>query len=120
MTVRWRGRQVLAATRRAQIMGVNVTMEEAVTNAQSGHKVQTKKRWQSRSFPGLETSTKITTFARPTRRGVSGIWGSADIIYALAQELGSPKQSVPARPYLRPAADAEYPALARNIRGAMA
>ncbi len=119
MTVRWRGRQVLAATRRAQIVGVNDTMQDAANDARSGHKVQTKARWQSRTFD-LEDSIKITTFARPSRRGISGIWGSADIIYALAQELGSPKQNIPARPYLRPAADAEYPALARNIRRAMA
>ena len=116
MSVKWRGKQVLSKVRRAQVDGVNKTMQASATHARENHE------WISRSFPGLETSIKISTFARPDGKGVSGIWGSQDIAYALVHELGSDPssgQNIPARPYLRPAADARYPSLARNIRKAL-
>ena len=114
MTVKWRGKQVLSKLRRAQVKGVNITMQDAANHARQNHP------WKSRTFE-LESSIQITTFARPKGRGVSGIWGSLDIAYALIHELGSEAssgQNIPARPYLRPAADAQYPALASNIRKA--
>ena len=114
MTVKWRGKQVLSKLRRAQVKGVNVTMGASAEHAKNNHP------WTSRTFE-LEASIGIATFARAKGRGVSGIWGSLDIAYALIHELGSEAssgQNIPARPYLRPAADAQYPALASNIRKA--
>lgn len=68
-----------------------------------------------------------------------GTWGSKAVKYALIHELGGvivpvrakflkipqpdgsfrfvKSVTIPARPYLRPAADAVYPQLAANIRG---
>ena len=115
MSVKWNGDKVLSRMTRAEIKGVNETMQDTVNHAQKNHE------WISRSFPGLETSIAIVTAARVKGRGVSGIWGSKDIAYALVHELGSAAdsgQNIPARPYLRPAADAQYPALAGNIREA--
>ena len=109
MSVKWNGKKLLAKTRRAEIKGVNETMGAAVAHARNNHK------WTSRTFD-LEDSIKVTTAARAKGRGVSGIWGSSDIAYALIHELGG--KHIKARPYLRPAADAQYPALAGNIRKA--
>jgi len=115
MSLKWNGDKVLSRMTRAEVKGVNETMQATATHAKQNHE------WISRSFPGLETSIGIATFARVKIRGVSGIWGSSDIAYALVHELGSAAgsgQNIPARPYLRPAADVEYPALAGNIRKA--
>ena len=115
MTVKFEGSKLLAKFRRAQIKGVNKTMQASATHARKNHE------WKSRTFE-LESSIQIHTHARPDGKGVSGIWGSLDIAYALVHELGSDPssgQNIPARPYLRPAADAQYPALAGNIRDAL-
>ena len=109
MSLKWNGRKVLSRMRRAQIKGINVTMAAAAEHAKKNHP------WISRTFE-LEASIGIATHARVKGRGVSGVWGSSDIAYALIHELGG--KHIPARPYLRPAADAEYPALASNIRKA--
>ena len=134
MSVKWNGDKVLSRMTRAEVKGINVTMGAAAEHAKNNHK------WKSRTFE-LEASIGISTFARVRIRGVSGIWGSSDIAYALIHELGGtirPKRAralflrneadevfavvqsvtIKARPYLRPAADAQYPALAKNIRKA--
>ncbi len=113
MTVRWNGKKVLAKVRKAQIVGINQTMAAAERHAIANH------TWKNRTGI-LEGSIGIATFARPKGRGVAGEWGSQDVVYALVHELGSAKQNIPARPYLRPAADAEYPGLTRRIRRAYA
>ena len=114
MSVKWEGKKVLSRVQRAQIKGVNVTMQAAADHAKQNHP------WISRSFE-LEASIGVAIFARPVGKGVAGEWGSQDIAYALVHELGSVKegQNIPARPYLRPAADVQYPKLAANIRKAM-
>ena len=114
MSVKWNGDKVLSRMTRAEVKGINVTMGAAAEHAKNNHK------WKSVTFE-LEASIGISTFARVRIRGVSGIWGSSDIAYALIHELGSAAssgQNIKARPYLRPAADAQYPALASNIRKA--
>ena len=109
MSVKWNGDKVLSRMTRAEVKGINVTMGAAAEHAKKNHP------WKSRTFE-LEASIGISTFARAKGRGVSGIWGSSDIAYALIHELGG--KHIKARPYLRPAADAQYPALAGNIRKA--
>ncbi len=127
MSVRWNGKKVLSNLRRAQIKAINQTMAAAEIHAIKGHvpsgprdgAARSRKRWWNQTGD-LEGSIDTRIPARPHGKGVSGLWGSADIDYALVQELGSEKKNIPARPYLRPAADAEYPKLARRIRRAMA
>ncbi len=135
MTVRWNGKKVLAKVRKAQIVGVNQTMAAAERHAIANH------TWQNRTGI-LEGSIGIATFARPKGTGVAGEWGVQDNEYALIQDLGgtikakgggklylqrdgeifatADSVTIPARPYLRPAADAKYPGLTRRIKRAFA
>lgn len=129
----WNGPALTAKMRAAQKLGVNATMAAAVRHAKANH------TWQNQTAT-LEGSIKIAEFAREEGAGVVGTWGSTDVLYALIHELGGvivpvrakalkipqPDGSfrfvksvkIPARPYLRPAADTTYPNLAGNIKAA--
>ncbi len=129
MAVKWLGAAVTERLRQAQITGVNGTLAAAVNRAKRNHD------WQNRTGT-LEGSIGVQEYAKAQGRGVRGNWGSRDARYALIHELGGvivPKRAkalvfeiggqvvrvmkvvIPARPYLRPAADTEYPTLARRI-----
>lgn len=129
---RWNGQRVSERMRRAQKVGVDQTMSAAVIHAKRNHP------WQNQSGV-LEGSIDIADYADETAGGVRGVWGSRDVRYALIHELGgtivpkdakalvfqiggetvvTKKVTIPARPNLRPAADAEYPGLAKRIRRA--
>jgi phage gpG-like protein len=132
-SLRWEGDAITRRMRDAQKLGVNATMAECVKQAKSNHS------WQNQTGV-LEGSIKIADFAREDGVGVVGTWGSTDVRYALIHELGGvivpvraqalkfrlpdgsfrivKSVTIPARPYLRPAADAVYPQLAGNIRKA--
>lgn len=118
MAVKWEGDKVEAKMRRAQIEGVEATMAAAAIRAKRNHP------W--RNVTGiLERSIGIVEHAKATGAGIRGLWGSQDVRYALIHELGGQagpgrRVTIPARPYLRPAADAEYPALSRRIAKAFA
>lgn len=132
MSLEWRGKRVTRTFREAQRVGVNETMAQAIDHAKANH------AWRNRSGT-LEGSIRIAEFAEPSGAGFRGTWGSLDVRYALIHELGgvikpvrapalvfqvdgqwvrTQQVTIPARPYLRPAADAMYPNLAGNIRGA--
>ena len=134
MTLRWEGERVSKRLRKAMIAGVNETMGAAVVHARRNHP------WQNRTGT-LEGSIDISEFAAESSNGVRGVWGSRDVVYALMQELGgtirptradalvfeidgetvvTQEVTIPPSPYLRPAADAEYPSLAKRIRGHLA
>ena len=134
MALKWLGPAVTERLARAQILGVNGTLAAAVNHAKRNHD------WQNRTGT-LEGSIGVQDFARAEGRGVRGSWGSRDARYALIHELGGtivPKRAkalvfeiggevvrvmkvvIPARPYLRPAGDVEYPRLARRIARAYA
>jgi len=132
-TLTWKGKALTEKMRRAQKLGVNATMAKCVQDAKSNH------TWQNQSGV-LEGSIVIDVFARDFERGVEGVWGSRDVVYARIQELGGTIRptraaklaipqpgggvafvdsvTIPARPYLRPAADKNYPDLVMNIRRA--
>lgn len=134
MTLDWKGDALKAKVRAAAIAGVNKTMAQAVNHAKRNHP------WKNRTGI-LEGGIAIRNFAEPRGGGVAGSWGVFDVAYALAQELGAiirpvkakalaipqgdgsvrfvKQVTLPARPYLRPAADAWYPQLAKNIKAAM-
>lgn len=129
----WHGEAITAKMRAAQITGVNATMGACVVEAKTSHS------WQNRSGV-LEGGIDVADYAREDSRGVVGQWGVRDVNYALIHELGGvivPKVAkalaipqadgsvrfvksvtIPARPYLRPAADKTYSSLADRIRGA--
>ena len=131
--ITWNGAAVEAKMRAAQIEGVNATMGACVNHAKRNHP------WQNRTGI-LEGGINLVNFAAVDGNGVKGTWGVNDVRYALALEVGAvikpvkakalaipqPDGSVrfaksvtiPAMPYLRPAADAIYPSLAGRIRKA--
>ena len=130
MALNWLGENVIRRHREAVKAAINQTMSAAVIRAKNNHD------WQNRTGT-LEGSIDIVDYAHETAGGVTGVWGSRDVRYALIHELGGvivPKTAaalhfeiggehvmvsqvtMPARPYLRPAADAEYPKLAGRIK----
>lgn len=128
MALNWQGSEVKRRVRRAQMVGIDTTMAAAILHAKSNHApgAHGAQRFESQTG-SLERSLRIVDKAEPTRDGARGVWGSTDTSYALRIELGfQGKDSAgrvvdaPAFPYLRPAAEAEYPLLARRIRRALA
>ena len=109
MSLDWKGAQVSEKLRKAQIEGVNATMAECVIDAKNSHE------WLNRTGT-LEGSIDIAQHAREEPGAVVGEWGSQDVHYAIYHEVGT--AFMPARPYLRPAADRNYPNLERNIKRA--
>lgn len=132
-SLKWYGKAVTEAMRDAQILGVNQTMSACVVRA------KTKHPWQNRTGL-LEGAIDIASFAAAQGNGVKGTWGVRDMIQARILEEGGtivPKKAkalaipqtdgsvkfvarvtIPAYPYLRPAADLEYSKLAERIQKA--
>ncbi len=111
MAVKWRGAQVAAKMLRAEVRAINLIMSRCVRGAKTSHE------WINRTGI-LEGSIGVAIFARRQGTGAAGIWGSQDVIYARVHELGSDKNNIRARPYLRPQAAIHYPSLAGEIRRA--
>lgn len=103
----WRGPQVAARVRRAQIVGINKTLAECVVESKSLVHVDTAT---------LQGSIRLEG-ARAEGNGARGQFGSWDTNYALWQEILSPGRG--GKAYLRPSADANYPHLAGHIRAAL-
>lgn len=103
----WRGRQVLDNVMDAARAAVDETTTDCVRDSQ-----------------GLApTSTRGNLNSRPAQRTgttVSGRWGAYDhpnARHIIEVERGS--AAWPARPYLRPSSDRNYPQLVRRIRSRM-
>ena len=132
---KWNGKAVSAKAKAAQIAGINRVMAKAVVLAKSNHD------WANDTGT-LEGGIGIADYAGESAKGVRGVWGAKDVKYAAIHELGgtiepvnAPKLAIPqedggvvlvdsvtipARPYLRPAADVAYPGLAKAIKQAFA
>ncbi len=133
MSLEWYGEAVKAKLARAAQIGIDQTTAACTRAA------------KVRLYPGhgYDTGTYSRSIQmRPSRvmpRGVvTGLWGSFDVDYALAVELGTPPHWIGSpvmirgvgwryigmhpgtspRPALRPAADQEYPKTAARIRAA--
>lgn len=132
-SLRWYGKAVTEKMERAQIAGVNQTMAACVVSAKQNHP------WQNRTGL-LEGAIDIAGYAAPHGSGVKGTWGVRDMVQgrileeggtivpvraralAIPQADGSVRfassVTIPAYPYLRPAADREYVKLGERIRAA--
>ena len=106
MSLKWEGDKVINKMDKCIIQGMNQTMAKAVEHAKQNHP------WKNVTSI-LEGSIRAVKAARKVGDEVIGIWGSVDVSYALVLELGGVNR--PAFPYLRPAADAQYPKLADRI-----
>lgn len=133
----WRGEEVVDKTLLAMATGINTVMAGCV---------QLAKQKVRRRTTTLQGSIQMRE-ARAMPQGVVGVWGSFNVNYALAVELGTKPHFPPvdaikrgmqvpegvawaiaiaisrrgtrAYPYLRPTADALYPTLIPTIKGLM-
>jgi hypothetical protein len=107
----WQGRQVQARVIKAAKEGIDATMAAAAIHAKQHHP------WTFRTGT-LEGSIAIAEYAHEEGGLIVGLWGSLDVVYAKWLELGTGRMA--AYPYLRPAADVEYPKLAERIQRGLA
>lgn len=124
MPLDWRGEQVKRNLRTAQVKGIDTTMAACVLHAKENHGpgAHGAQRFETQTGQ-LERSVRIVDAGHEIRGGARGRWGSTDLAYARRIELGfQGKDSAgrvvdaPAYPFLIPAANDEYPKLARRIR----
>ena len=127
MTLNWNGDKLKKRMRRAQLDAVNTTMAAAVILAKQNHGPGAHGAGRFETQTGsLERSIRIMDLRYiPARKGVIGLWGSADTNYARRIEIGFQGKDklgrvvdAPAFPFLIPAAQIEYPKLAGRIRRA--
>ena len=102
----WYGDKIKQRLEEAQRLGIDETTLACQDPAMSRVRVRTGNL--RRSIPRGHQA------ARREGGGWVGRWGSADVSYALWQEIGTARMS--AQPYLRPAAQIQYPRLAGRIR----
>ena len=128
MTLTWNGDKLKKRMRRAQLDAVNTTMAAAVILAKQNHGPGAHGAGRFETQTGsLERSIRIMDLKYvAARKGVIGLWGSADANYARRIEIGFQGKNklghvvdAPAFPFLIPAAQAEYPKLVRRIRRAL-
>ena len=106
--VDWRGDTLLRRIRVAATEGVNETLEAAATDARSSHE------WRNRT--GQLEEEIVTEDAHDTDANPTGSFGTTRRrgFYGLFHEEGTEHEF--ARPFLRPAADRQFPSLAQRIR----
>ena len=144
--IEWNGDAVAAKMRAASVRAVEHTIAEAVSDARANHPdyppaSQPYERYANRT--AFETNAIVSHGAHETDEGVTGTWG-AYTNYSLFLEIGTSVEGPTAtermiegagdmdavpppigplmapRPYLRPAADKEYPLLVERIALAFA
>lgn len=107
--VEWHGDKILKRLEEAQRLGIDTTTAAAVTPAKKFVRVKTRI---------LQGSIQTRQAVKEGKQWV-GRWGSFDVNYALWQEIKTFSQAGH-RPYLRPAAEIEYPKLAGRIKALFA
>ena len=127
MALNWKGDELKRKVERASKLAIDATMSAAIIHAKSNHGMGAHGQSRFVSHTGeLERGTRIVKHARREGSGVVGRWGVIDVIYARRIELGFQGKDSAGRvvdaqeyPYLRPAAQAEYPKLGGRIRRGM-
>lgn len=125
-SLNWRGEEVKAKARRAARLAIDATMSACVIHAKAAHGPGARGGGRFESHSGeLERGTRIVQNARDGRGGPVGRWGVVGVVYGRRIELGFQGRDAagrvfdaPAYPFLRPAAQAEYPKFAGRVRRA--
>lgn len=126
MALEWNGDDIKRQTVRAARLAIDATMSAAIIDAKSNHGAGAHAQGRFVSHTGeLERGTRIVKPAKLRGRQVVGRWGVIGVIYARRIELGfqgkdSKGRTVdaPSYSYLRPAAEREYPKLAKRLKRA--
>lgn len=105
VTLSWRGEAIKAKLREAQRLAIDETTASCVGPAKDRVRIKTRI---------LQGSIQFRPATREGSRTV-GRWGSFDVNYALWQEVITFSQAGH-QPYLRPAAEEEYPKLAARVK----
>lgn len=106
--IKWRGREVFNKVELAAARGIDRVMADSVVEAKDNHPFINR-------TGQLEGSIRIVDAALEAKTNVIvGRWGVVDVLYARFVELGSDRAKE--FPFLRPAADNNYPNLAKFIR----
>lgn len=115
MSLNWEGDKVINKFDKCIVQGMAQTITKCVIHAKKNHGpgAHSQGRFENQSSI-LQGSIREETHPRKVGGEFIGVWGSVDNDYALVLELGG--VNMPAFPYLRPAADAEYPKLKDRIR----
>lgn len=103
MRLEWYGDQILRQFQDQMIAAVDDTLADCAAEAKAHAPVDTGALRNDITF-------------KPARRsgdGISGSFGAYSVAYAIYQEIGTYK--MPARPYLRPAADRLFPTLLSRV-----
>lgn len=100
MSLDWQGDKLIKKMDASIARGINQTMSAAVIYAKKNHTFKNR-------TGTLEGSIRPVIAAHKEGSEFVGLWGSVDVAYALPVEFRLP--------FLRPAADAEYPNLAGRI-----
>lgn len=104
--INWRGTEIADKVAAAAALAVDQTTANATNHAKQNHP------WKNVTGT-LEGSLQMRPAIKEGDHLV-GQWGSFAVNYAIYLELGT--RYMHPYPYLRPAADATYPDLARRIR----
>lgn len=104
----WRGDALITSVRAAATAGVNETLEAAAADARASHE------WVNRT--GQLEEEIVTEHATKDDKNPTGRFGTTRRrgFYGLFHEEGTEHEF--ARPFLRPAADRNFPSLAQRIR----
>lgn len=133
MPLNWKGAEIAKRATAASMLAVDATMAACVAEAKRNHDFANR-------TGTLEGSVRIAKMAEPLGPVVEGQWGSADVAYALYVEIGTSRAGPTAqervnaahggpiappsdplmesRPFLRPAADLQYPLLRSRVHAA--
>jgi hypothetical protein len=90
MAMSWRGPEVIARVRKAERLGINKTMTQAVLTAKSEHP------WRNRTGTA-ERSIRVAAPAKTIGSVTVGLWGSLQVGYFLGLERGNPPHAIRAR-----------------------
>lgn len=100
----WRAPQIVKATKAASLAGATETVAAATLRAQTLAPRDT----------GFMANTIQFQPATPVPTGVTAHFGNWTANYTLWNEIGTSR--MPARPFLRPAADVEFPKVTERIK----
>lgn len=105
----WKGKQVMDKLTAATAKGVDQTTAACVVEAKTNHEFVNRTSTLEGSIQMRPATIELTK--------VIGRWGSFSVHYAIFIEAGTSRHAP--MPFLRPAADVEYPRLAERIKANM-